>query len=116
MTTNKQHQRREHVDHALHPLADIGIEQIDGDVAAAIGRRGDAPEDQDAEQEPAEIVGVRDLHREEVAQQDRDEDIERDNADKEGGDQLDAVDEAVHEAARRPRRRLMRCGFGLGLP
>ena len=43
-------------------LAD-GPDEIDRDVAAAIGGGGDAPEDQDAEQHAAEIVGIGDLQR-----------------------------------------------------
>ena len=54
--------------------------QIDRDVAAAIAGRGDAPEDQDAEQHAAEVVAVGDLTREELAQQHRDEDVGRDDA------------------------------------
>ena len=53
----QQHQRGEYVDPPLQPRADIGVEQVDRDVGAAVGRRGDTPEDQDAEQQPAEIVG-----------------------------------------------------------
>ena len=41
-------------------------------------------------------VAVGDLEREEVAQQDRDEDVERDDADEDRRDPLDRVDEAVH--------------------
>ena len=57
----QQHQRGEHVDHALPARADIGPDQIDGDVRAAIAGGGDAPEDQDAEQQLAEVVAVGDL-------------------------------------------------------
>ena len=52
----QQHERGEHVDDALPARADIGVEQIDRDVGAAIAGRGDAPEDQDAEQQLAEVV------------------------------------------------------------
>jgi hypothetical protein len=62
----------------------------------AIRRRGDAPEDQDAEQEPPEIVGIGNLDAEEIAQQHRDEDVDGNQTDKECRDQLDAVDETVH--------------------
>ena len=101
----QQNERREHVDDALQARADIGVEQVDGDVGAAVARRGDAPEDQNAEQQPAEVVGIRNLHAEEVAQHDRDEDVGGDDADEAGGDQLDEVDEPVHRAARTARRR-----------
>ena len=57
---------------------------------AAIGGRGDAPENQDAEQELAEIVAIGNRHAEEVAQQDRDEDVGGDDADEDRGHQLDA--------------------------
>src|SRR6202044_1511799 len=92
--------------------ADIGIEQVDGDVIAAIRRRGDAPEDENAEQQPAEIVAVGNLHAEEIAQHHRDEDVERDDADEKGGDQLDAVDEHVHRVAGRRFWRLGDSGNG----
>ena len=69
-------------------------------MGAAIARRRDAPEDQNAEQQPAEIIGVRNLHAEEVAQHDGDEDVGGDNADEGRGDKLDEVDEPVHRAAR----------------
>ena len=51
--------------------ADVGPHQIDRDVGAAIGGRGDAPENQDAEQELAEIVAVGNRHAEQLAQHDR---------------------------------------------
>ncbi len=76
--------------------ADVGPEQVDRDVRAAIGGRRDAPEDQDAEQKLAEVIGIGDLDVEEVAQQDRDEDVGRDDADEYRRDPLDRVDEAVH--------------------
>jgi hypothetical protein len=75
----QQHQCREHVDDPLQLLTDIGVEQIDGDVSAAVGRGGDAPEDQDAEQQAPEVIGVGDLETEEIAQQDRDEDVGADD-------------------------------------
>ncbi len=95
----QQHQGRKHIDEALQPGADIGVEQIDRDVGAAIRRGGDAPEDQDAQQQPSEIVAVRDLVAEEIAQQHRDEDVRGNDADEDRGEELDAVDEAVHAAA-----------------
>ena len=45
------------------------------------------------------VVGVRNLDGEEIAQQHRDENVGGDNADEKGGDQFDAVDEAVHQIA-----------------
>src|SRR6478672_4621540 len=100
----QQHQRGEYIDPPLQPRADAGVEQVDGDVGAAVARCGDTPEDQDAEQQPAEIVGIRYLNAEEIAQQNRDENVGSDNADEESGDKLDAVDEPVHRTAR-PRQR-----------
>src|ERR1700760_1982956 len=94
----QQHQRREDVDDALPARARIGPDKVDRDVGATIGGRGDAPEDQNAEQQAAEIIGVGDLDAEKVTQQHRDEDVGGDDADEEGRNQLDAVDEAVHEA------------------
>src|SRR5262249_26751042 len=63
----QKHQRGEHVDRALQLRADIGPQEIDRDVGAAIAGRADAPEDQDAEQQTAEIVGVGDRRIEEIA-------------------------------------------------
>src|SRR6516162_9654847 len=77
----QENERSEHVDDALQARADIGVEQVHGDVGAAITRGGDAPEDQNAEQQPAEVVGIGNLHAEEVAQHDRDEDVGGDDAD-----------------------------------
>ena len=88
----------------------VGPDQIDGDVGAAIAGRGDAPEDQDAEQELAEIVVVGDRDREELAHEHGGEDVERDDADEERRDPFDRVDEAIHDVlARRPRRAGDRC-------
>ena len=52
-----------------------------------------------AEQQPAEIIGVRDRSAEEVAKQDRDENVDGDNAYETRRRELDAVDEAVHDIA-----------------
>ena len=104
----QQHERREHVDEALHARAGIRPHEIDGDVGAAIARRRDAPEDQNPEQELAEIVGVRNRGRENIAQQDRDEDVGRDEADEDRGDHLDRIDETIHRGAAPP------AGSGLG--
>ena len=68
---------------------------------AAIAGGGDAPEDEDAQQQPAEVVAVGNGVAEEVAQQHREEDVGRDEPDEERGDELDPVDEAVHAVARR---------------
>ena len=73
-----------------------GPEQVDGDVAAAIARRRDAPEDQRAEQHLADVVAVGDLPGEELAQHDREEDVERDDADEGRGAPLDRIDDAIH--------------------
>src|SRR3984957_12138492 len=59
-----------------------------------------------------EIVAVGNLHAEEIAQHHRDEDVERDDAGEEGGDQFDAVDEDVHRVARRHILRLGDSGNG----
>ena len=114
----QQHQRREHIDPALVFRRRIGPDQIDGDVGAAIAGGGDAPEDQDAEQELAEIVIVGNRHREEFAHEHRGEGVQRDNADKERRDPFDRIDEAVHDVL---ARRLGRAGddaisrdFGIG--
>ena len=58
------------------------------------------------------IVAVGNLHAEEIAQHHRDEDVERDDADEEGGDQFDAVDKNVHRIARRHILRLGDSGNG----
>jgi hypothetical protein len=72
--------RGEDVEEALHARADIGVEEIDGDVRAAIRRRRNTPENQNAEEKPAEIVAVGNLHGKELAQQHRDEDVDGDDA------------------------------------
>src|ERR1700687_357884 len=99
----QQHQRGEYIDHALLARSDIGPDQIDGDVRAAIRRGGNAPENQYAQQQAAEIVSVGNLDAEEITQQHRDEDVGGDQSDEKGRDQLDAVDETVHQVAW-PRR------------
>src|SRR5262249_8726105 len=104
-------ERREHVDEALQFRPDIGVNEVDRDVPAAVRRCGDAPEDQDAQKEPSEVVAVGDLDAEEVSQQDRGEDIGGDDADEERRHQLDPIDEAVHAAA--PDHDL-RCRLGFG--
>jgi len=87
----------EHVDRAAVFGTDIGVEKIDGDVGAAIGRRPDTPEDQDAQQQAAEVVAIGDRDTEEIAQQHRNEHVGGDNSDKERGQELDGIDEAIHE-------------------
>src|SRR5712691_9390211 len=82
-------ERREDIHRALVSGTDIGPEQINRDVGAAIGGRPDAPEDQDAQQQAAEVVAVGDRDVEEVTQQHRDEDIGGDNPDEECGEELD---------------------------
>ena len=96
---NSSDQRREDVDGALSRWACAAHNEFDGDVAAAIARRGDAPENEDAEQQSAEVVTIRDRRVEDVAQQDGDEDVERDEADERCRRELDAVDEPVHRMA-----------------
>src|SRR5580704_18036851 len=108
----QKHRGREYVDDPFGAIAHIGIEQVDSDVIAAIRRRRDAPENENAEQKPAEIVAVGNLHAEKLAQHHRDEDVERHDADEEGGNQLDAVDENVHRIARRHILRLGDSGNG----
>ena len=95
----QEDERREYVDEALQFRPDIGVNEVDRDVRAAVRRGGDAPEDQDAQEEPSEVVAVRNLDAEEVSQQDRGEDIGSDDADEERSQQLDPIDEAVHVAA-----------------
>ena len=68
-------------------------------MGAAIARGGNAPENQDVEQQPAEIIRVGDRDAEEIAKQDGDEDVDGDNADEGRRRELDAVDEAVHDIA-----------------
>src|SRR5262249_17721340 len=75
-------------------------EQIDRDVPAAVACGSNSPEDQDAKQHAPEVITVRNLIGEEVAQQHRNEDVGRDHADEERGNQFDAVDETVHLVAR----------------
>src|SRR5262249_60929275 len=77
---------------------DVRPHQIDSDVGAAVGGRGDAPEDQNPEQHAAEVVTVRDRPVEGRPQQHGDEHVGGDDADEECRHQLDAVDEAVHVA------------------
>src|SRR5450759_5087577 len=69
------------------------------DRGAAIAGGGDAPEDQNAEQQAADIERIRDRIVEEIAQQHRDENIGGDNADKSRRDPFDRIDETIH---RRP--------------
>src|SRR5262249_2416074 len=57
--------------------------------------------DEDAEQHAAEIIAVGNGVAEEIAQQHREEDVGGDEPDEDGGDELDAVDEAVHGVAGR---------------
>src|SRR5215467_7280318 len=54
----QQYQCRKDIDHALITRPYIAPYEIDGDVRAAIGGGGDAPENEDAEHQSAEIVGV----------------------------------------------------------
>src|SRR5215470_9404002 len=73
----QQYQRGEHVNDALLARADIGPDKIDRDVPAAITRCRDAPEDQNAEQELAEVVAVGNRHAEEITQEHRYKDVGR---------------------------------------
>ena len=87
-------------------------DEVDRDVAAAIAGRRDAPEDEDAEQQAAEIVGIGNGRVEQIAEQDGDENVDRDNADERRGGKLDAVDEPIHRIggrcpARRPSAAVM---------
>ena len=101
----QQHQGREHVDPALVFRRRIGPDQIDGDVGAAIAGGGDAPEDQDAQHELAEIVVVGDRTAKNFRMTTAVKGVERDDADKERRDPFDGIDEAVHDVlARRPGR------------
>src|SRR5580692_11829202 len=96
----QQHKRREHVDQALIFRADITPDEIDGDVGAAIARRSNAPENENAEQQAADVEGIGNRIAEQIAQQHRDEDVDGNNTDKAGRDPFDRVDEAIHEVAR----------------
>src|SRR5207253_8527369 len=95
----QQHQRREYIDPALVFRADIGPDQIDREMAAAVAGGGDAPEDQDAEQHAPDIerVGNRIIQR--VAQDHRNKNVERHDADESRRDPFDGVDETVHGGA-----------------
>src|SRR5262249_52312263 len=75
--------------------ADRAPQEVDGDVGAAIAGRGDAPEDQHAEQQAPEIVGIRDRPAEEITQQDGHESVDRDQPDEKRRRPLDRVDETV---------------------
>src|SRR6185295_18039257 len=77
---------------------DVCPDQVDGDVASAIARCGDAPEDENSEQELSEIIAIGNCDAE-VAQHHRDEDVNGDDADEDSGCQFDPVDEPVHETA-----------------
>src|SRR5690348_132448 len=99
----QEHQGGEHVDGAFSPRTRRSPYEVDGDVAAAIAGRRDAPEDQDAQQHPAEIVGIGNRRAEQIAKQDGDENVDGDNADERGGGELDAVDEPVHRIGRHAR-------------
>src|SRR5262249_26152887 len=72
------------------------------DMCAAIARRSNAPEDQDAEQQLAKIIGIRDGVGEKVPQQNSNEDIGGDDADKKRRNQFDCSDECIHLVARCP--------------
>src|SRR5205807_6723025 len=115
----QKNEGRKHVDDTPQLRPDIGIDEVDRDVRAAVRGGGNTPEDQDPQQQSAEIVAVGYLNAEEVAQQNRDEDIGGDHADKKRGDELDRVDEAVHTAApeifnsqRNVERFRIRCSHG----
>src|SRR6185436_17073978 len=94
----QQHERGKDVDHALIARADIGPHEVDRNVGAAIGRGSDTPEDEDAEQKLAKVVAVGNADAE-VAQHNGDEYVGRNDADENGGRQLDTIDEGVHAAA-----------------
>src|ERR1700733_4050982 len=95
----QQNQSRKHIDQALVFRADIAPDQIDGDVGAAIAGGGNTPEDQNAQQQTPDIEGIRDRIAEKIAQQNRDENVEGDNADKSGRNPFDRVDETIHGCA-----------------
>ena len=67
----QQHQRGEHVDHALPARAGRGPDEVDRDVAAPVAGRRDAPEDQDAEQHARRSRRSPGSRVEEIAQQHR---------------------------------------------
>ena len=101
----QQHQRREDVDGALSSRTRCRPYEIDGDVAAAVARRGDAPEDEYAQQQTAEVVGIGNGRVEQVAKQDGNEDVDRDDPNERSGGEFNAVNEPVHRVGcRAPSR------------
>jgi hypothetical protein len=68
-------------------------------VGAAVGGRADAPEDQHAQQQAAEVVAVGNRDTEEVAQQDRNEHVGSDDPDEQCGQELDGIDEPIRDPA-----------------
>src|SRR5271154_3328258 len=91
----QQHRGREDVDPPLIFRRNVGPDEVDRDVRSAIAGRGDAPEYQNAQQQPTEVVVVWNGQAEELAHEDGDEGIHGDNADERRGDQLDPVEETV---------------------
>ena len=75
------------------------MQQVDGDVLATIAGAGDAPEDEDAEQQAADIVAVRYRPDEDVAEENRYESDEGDDGEKSRRRHFNAVDEAVDRTA-----------------
>src|SRR4029079_15256816 len=98
----QQHQCCEDVDHPLVTRSDISPHEIDRDVRTAVGGGCDAPENQDAEHQPPEVVGIRNGIGEQVTKQDLEENIGGDDADKECRHPFDRVDKTIHVDAVHP--------------
>src|SRR6185436_11267683 len=92
----QQYQRRENVDHPLISRADIPPHQIDRNMRATVGGGCDAPENQNAEHQPPEVIGIRDRIGEQVTKQNLQENVSGDDTDKKRRHPFDGVDETIH--------------------
>src|SRR5262249_23053252 len=110
----EKNERCEYVDEALQFRSNIRIDEVDRNVSAPIRRRGNPPEDQNAEKKPPEVVTVRNLHAEEISQQHRSEDIGGDDANEERRQELDAIDETIHPIAAAASGRSLRWQLRIG--
>src|SRR5262245_27686101 len=91
----QKYQRREHVDEPLQAWTGIAPDQVDRDMPAAVTGGGNSPEDEDAEQLASEVITVRDRRIEELAQENRKEDVGRDEPDEARREPLDGIDDPV---------------------
>src|SRR5579883_1429255 len=96
----QKHERCEHVDQALVFWPDVTPHQIDGDVSAAIGGGGNAPENQDTEHHAPDVEGIGNRIAEQIAQEHRGKNVDRHDADEAGRDPFDRVDKTIHGTAR----------------